>query len=198
LQIRLYELGPTRSARCLWTLRELELPFETVAGRPLLGTDEYKKIHPLGKLPAIEIDGKVLFESAAISTHLADLVPEKKLIGAPGTWARALHEQWSYFALSEVEAWLWVNAKHTFVYPEEQRIEAILKPNAAEASRALRVLDEALASANYLVGNRFSVTDIIVSYAVNWGRRVGLTGDMPHLGRYLERLFERPHCTLSK
>ena len=60
------------------------------------------------------------------------------------------------------------------------------------------MVDKALADDDFLVENRFSVTDIIVGYAVNWGRRAKLNDDLPNLGRYLERLWERPHCTLSK
>jgi len=42
------------------------------------------------------------------------------------------------------------------------------------------------------------VTDIIVSWAVNWGRRQGLLDGMGGLHAYLERLFERSHCALAK
>lgn len=44
----------------------------------------------------------------------------------------------------------------------------------------------------------FSVTDILVSYTVNWGYDDGLIDDFPNLMAYLERLHEREHCTLAK
>ena len=55
-----------------------------------------------------------------------------------------------------------------------------------------------LGEADYLVDNRFSVTDIFVSYTVNWGEEDGLLSDYPNLHAYLERLFSREHCTLER
>ena len=92
--IKLFELGPTRSARVRWTLLEAGLAYESVGNRvQIIGSDELRNIHPLGKLPAAIIDGKPLFESAAIVTAIADLVPEKNLIAKAGTWSRNLHYQ---------------------------------------------------------------------------------------------------------
>ena len=77
--IKLFELGPTRSARVRWTLLEAGLAYESVGNSvEVFGSDELRGVHPLGKLPAAIIDGKPLFESAAIVTAVADLVPEKK------------------------------------------------------------------------------------------------------------------------
>ena len=65
-EIILYELGPTRSARVRWTLLEAGLPFESRGNDPaILHSDELRRVHPLGKLPAALIDGQPLFESAA-------------------------------------------------------------------------------------------------------------------------------------
>jgi glutathione S-transferase len=92
--IKLFELAPTRSARCRWTLLEAGLEYESIGNSiDVFSSVDLKAVHPLGKLPAVIIDGKPLFESAAISTAIADLVPEKKLIAAPGSWSRSLHDQ---------------------------------------------------------------------------------------------------------
>ena len=97
--IKLYELGPTRSARCRWTLREAGLEYESIGNTPdIIGSAELRAVHPLGKLPAAVIDGRPLFESAAICTAIADLVPARGLVGPSGSWARALHDQWVCFA----------------------------------------------------------------------------------------------------
>lgn len=196
MDIRLYGLGPTRSARVLWTLRELGLDFEYVEGRELMGSDELKQVHPMGKLPGVLLDGRPMFESVAICTHLCDLHPDRDLIAPTGSWERAMHEQWSAFVLSELEAWLWVSARHTFVYPEAERIPEILPLNAREARAALAVLERALGDYDHLVGDHFTVTDIIVAYAVNWARRVDLLDGFPELEEWLDRLREREHCTL--
>ena len=194
--ITLYEYGPTRAVRVRWTLQELGLEFESVAKRELIGSDELRKFHPQAKLPALVDDGKPLFESAAICTYLADREPSKGLIAKPGTMERALHDQWTSFALTELEAWLWSSAKHSMFYPEEQRVPEVLETNRSEALAGTSVLESALQDSDYLVGNRFSVTDIIVAYTVNWANRMGLLEERPKLAAYLERLRARPHCAL--
>ena len=60
------------------------------------------------------------------------------------------------------------------------------------------MLNDVLLSQDYLVGDGFSVTDIIVGWTVNWGRRQGLLDGMVGLENYLKRLLERPHCALAK
>ncbi len=201
MEIKLYEFRPTRSARVRWTLLEAGLEFETLGadlGPGIIGSDELRKVHPLGKLPAVLIDGRPLFESAAISTYLADQVPQKRLVAPSGTRERALHDQWVSFALTELEAWTWSTAINTFVLPEEKRLPAVFEQNAEQFARGAAALDSALAQTDYLVDDRFSVTDIIVSYSVHSGRRLGLIEKFANLQGYLERLFQRPHCTLSR
>ena len=178
---------------------EAGIDYETApAGRKGAARPELEKFHPLKMLPAAVFDGKPLIESAAIATYIADLAPEKNLIAKSGTWARALHDQWVNFALTQMEAWLWSTARNKFVLPEEERVPAVFKQNGEAYQRAAAVVDKALAEDDYLVENRFSVTDIIVGYTVNWGRRAELNDALPNLKRYLERLWQRPHCTLSK
>ena len=46
-----------------------------------------------------------------------------------------------------------------------------------------------LADDDYLVGNKFSVTDIIMAWPVNWARRMDYFEGMDNLSRYLDRLF---------
>ena len=151
-------------------------------------------VHPLGKTPAVLIDGKALFESAAICSYLADQAPDANLIAAPGSWARGQHDQWTAFVLTEMEAWLWNTAVNQFVLPEEQRISAGFEQNTMMFGRSASVLNDVLLSRDYLVEDRFTVTDIIVSWTVNWGRRQGLIDDLLGLRRYLEL----PHCALAK
>lgn len=196
LDITLYEYGPSRSKQARWTLQELGLEFRAIEGVELLHSDELNKVNPMGKVPAVVIDGEPLFEAAAICTYLADLVPEKGLIAPSGTRERALHLQWVSFNLSELEAYVWSNARNTFVLPEEQRITALFEQNNKAYVHAAKVLDKVLADRDYLVGERFSVTDILVGFTVNWGNLVGLLEQTPNLQNYLARLKERPDCTL--
>ena len=199
--IKLYELGPTRSARCRWTLLEAGLEYESMGNQAsFIGSTALRKIHPLGKLPAALIDGKPLFESAAISTAIADLVPDQDLVAKPGTWSRTLHDQWVCFALSEMEAWVWSTELNSmdFVLPESQHVPAIIEQNAMMYKRSAAVLETVLGQSDYLIDNRFTVTDIIVAYTIGFGREQGLLDNFPNLQAYFDRLLKRPHCTLSR
>ena len=196
LDITLYEYGPSRSKQARWALLECGLEFKAVGDLNILHSEELKKVNPMGKVPAMVINGEPLFEAAAICTYLADLVPEKGLIAPSGTRERALHLQWVSFALTEMEAYLWSNARNTFVLPKEQRIKALFEQNNKAFAHAAKVLDKVLADSDYLINDRFSVTDLLVGFTVNWGKGAGLLEGTPNLQKYLERLKERPHCTL--
>ena len=60
------------------------------------------------------------------------------------------------------------------------------------------VLDRFLSENEYLVEDRFTVTDIIVSYSLNWARRQGLTESFPSIDSYLKKLFSRENCVLPE
>ena len=129
MDIKLYEYGSSRSLRCRWLLKELNLPYESVEDRSLFRSDELRKIHPLGKMPAAMIDVKLLFESSAICTFIAEQTKHIDLIAEQGTWSRAQHDQWVCFNLSELEAWLWSSAVNTFILPESERLAECIPQN---------------------------------------------------------------------
>jgi glutathione S-transferase len=199
--ITLYELAPTRSARCRWILLEAGLPFESLGNdATIFGSEELRRLHPLGKLPVAVIEGKPLFESAAIAVAIADLVPERGLIAEPRSWSRALHDQWTLFALTELEAWVWTAELNMldFVFTKEQFVPAIIPQCRGLYRKSATALDAYLAANEYLVENRFTVTDIIVGYTLNFGDEFGWNQDLTNIAAYLERLYAREHCTLKR
>ena len=198
MPITLYELQPTRSARARWTLLELGVPFESIQGPEVFAMPELAEVHPLSKLPALRDAGRPLFESAAICNWLADSHPEVGLVAPSGTWARALHDQWVAFTLSEIEAFLWHTARNIFLLPEEERVPAVYPQNEAAAKRGLAVLDDHLRDKEWLVEDRFSLTDIFTGYATCWAQWQGMTADLPNVTAYVERLQARPLCTYQR
>jgi len=198
--IKLYGFGPSRSQRCEWALSELGLEYTlvNVIEGGLLNEPEFKKINPFGAMPAIDIDGKTLFESAAICTYLADLHPEKSLIGASGSWERALHDQWVSYTLANMEAWLWSIAKQKMRYPEEKRVPAVIPSNVEEFRDAASVLDGIFAESEYLIGEKFSMIDVILGYTVNWARKAKLLEGFENLQAYNKRLLQRNTCPIPE
>ena len=188
MDVTLYESGTSRSARCRWTLLEAGITFNSVARPKLAKSDEVKALHPLGKLPIAVIDGRALFESAAICTYIAGHAPAVDLIAKAGSWERGQHDQWTCFALTEMEAWLWNTAVNKYVLAPEQRIEAGFEQNVMMFGRSASMLNDVLLRQDYLVEDRFTVTDIIVGWTVNWGRRQRLLDGLTGLQAYLTRL----------
>lgn len=194
MSITLYEFAVTRSSRVRFTLQELGLNFQSIAGPETFHHPDVAAIHPLKKLPALRDDGRPLFESAAICTWLADSHPGKGLIARSGAWERALHDQWTSFALTEIEAHMWHTARNLFVLPEAERLPAVFPQNEAATRQGLAVLENELAGKDWLIGNRFSVTDIIVGYDVCWAQMLGYTDELTNVSAYAERMLARPHC----
>ena len=198
MDITLYEMGTSRSLRCRWTLKEIGLEYKSIEDRSLLRSNELKKIHPLGKMPAAFIDGMRLFESSAICNYIADQTKEVNLIAKTGTWSRALHDQWVLFNFTELEAWLWSTAVNTFVLPEDERIPDCIPQNTKMFKKGAIALDQYLANQDYFVENRFTVADIIIGYTLNWARRMELVKDFKSINFYLERLLSRENCELPQ
>lgn len=199
--IKLFELGPTRSARVRWALLEAGLEFESVQnGVEIFKSKELLEIHPLGKVPAVLIDGQPLFESAAIVTAIADLVPEKNLIARPDSWSRNLHNQWVCFALSEMEPFVQSTEINSidFILPSEEHVPAIIPQNNAMYRKAAMALEKHLSQHEFLVEGRFTATDIVLAYTLCWGQEQKLLDEFPFINDYMERLYAREHCTLSK
>ncbi len=195
---RLFGFSPTRANRVIWALRELEMDCEII-DKGTLAHPDLRQFHPLGRIPVLDVDGKGLFESAAITTFLADQKPEKNLIAEPRTWDRALHDQWVSFALTDMEAWAWSTFRSINIVPSDESVPEMYDYNKKAYRASAVALDDKLADCDYLIADRFSVTDIIVGWTCNFGNTVGAgyNEGFTNIARYLERLKARPHCPLS-
>ena len=81
MNIKLYYWPHTRAFRVRWLLEELQLPYKLEYINLFKGetnSEAYKTVHPLGYLPAIEVDDRTMFESGAICAWLSDKFPQKK------------------------------------------------------------------------------------------------------------------------
>jgi len=85
-----------------------------------------------------------------------------------------------------------------FVLPKHQHVPAIIQQNSMMFRRSAAALEEVLGRTAYLVEGRFTVTDIIVGYTINFGHEQGLVSEFPNLMAYLKRLYQREHCTLVR
>jgi glutathione S-transferase len=197
--IKLYGAGPSRWVKCYWTLRELEIPFEPVVVSLAKGdtrTPEFLAKNPFAKIPVLE-DGDVrLRESWAICTYLAEKHPEKDLLPKPQTSERALVNQWSSFAVADLEQPLWRVMRHRFLYPEKTRIPGEIEVAHADFKALAATLERELRS-DYAVGGRFTLADLTLAYTLKWSRIERIIGadllaTFPRLVDYTELHTSRP------
>jgi glutathione S-transferase len=190
--MKLYYVPRTRSTRPRWMLEELEVPYDLVRLDPNRGetrSDEHTNRHPLQHVPVLETRDGSIFESAAIVLHLADLHPEKKLLGAPGSHQRALAYQWLFFAMTELEPPCIEYVIHQRDGTHETAPGLAVKE---KYSLAIRPLERRFSSSDYLIGDQFSAGDVVVGSVLAWSNRLGLVADAPHVSAYLERMKARP------
>lgn len=196
--MKLYEFAPTRSIRARWTLQELEVPFESVSIRLMEGggqTPEYLALNPAGKVPTL-VDGDfVLTESVAIVVYLAEKYPHKGLLPTD-LEQRAQLNRWMLFAVTELEQPLWRIARHSFLYPEEQRLPADIELAKGEFRSMAAVLEQHMQGREFLVGARVSVGDFVTAYTLDWGNEVALLDACPTLLAYMERMYDRPKAAM--
>jgi len=192
--MQLYEFAPTRSIRARWTLQELGVEFEPITVDLVAGEHRrpgFLKINPAGKVPVL-VDGDIVItESVAIVLYLADKYPEKRLL--PTTLGeRAQAHRWLLFAATELEQPLWRIARHTSVYPEEQRLPADVPLAAKDFQDMAAVLERHMDGRRFLVGDGAGVADFVTAYTLDWANECHLLGDFPRLRDYMERMYERP------
>lgn len=130
------------------------------------------------------------------STYLSDKYPEKGLSFPSGSWERALHDQWTSFALTEMEALGWSTFRSTNIVPEDERVPQMYEYNRNAYRASAMALKGALESSDYLINNTFSVTDIIVGWTCHFGSKLGYNDGFDNIDAYIKRLMVRPKCAL--
>jgi glutathione S-transferase len=172
----------------VWVLEELGEPYElTVMDREEGKAPEHLARHPLGRVPVLEDDDGFVFESAAICLHLADLHPDSGLVPEPGSHERALVYQWAVFAPAELEPPL-IEAAMTAESDPERSARARKRFDTGVAGVAA-----ALGDREYLVGDGFTVADVLISSVLGFTRRTGTWEELPDaLQAYVERIEQRP------
>lgn len=179
-------------------LNELEVPHERVL-IDLAAQDqkkpEFLRLNPNGQVPTLVVDGTPLFESLAIMQWLGD-----RFGVAKGLWPAADSPR-RLGALSWT-AWAYVSFGanlRVLNFASSPRVEAALH-NAAtgrfamgDLQRQLAILDGQLAKGGYLLGDTYSLADLVVSNVVTYGTLVGVSVDEhAHVKRWLEACQSRP------
>jgi glutathione S-transferase len=180
--------------KALWCLGELGVPYERVDAGGQFGvvnTPEYRRMNPNGRVPLMEEDGFVLWESHSIVRYLC----AKHSLGqlCPSELrARADAERWMDWAFTFQSAMRDVFWGLIRTPPEKRNPKAI--EDGIKASHELAaMLDQALAERPYVAGAAFTMGDIPIGAEVHRYLRVPIERpSWPKLEAWFERLRERP------
>jgi glutathione S-transferase len=182
-----------------WTLEELGVPHEKVRIDLQAGQQKqppFLKINPNGKVPVLVHDGVPIFESAAIQIYLGETFGvERGLFPGPGPRRGEAMKWlvWCNVTLGDALSRYVRNVSERF--PAEQRNAKAAEAAKAEVHDHLRVLDQALAGRQYLLGDSFMIPDL---HLASWLAYLGMVGidlsGYPAIGPWLARCNDRPAC----
>ncbi len=180
--------GAGRPIRLVWALEEAGADYDLVVLTPEEGkSDEHLARQPLGRVPALVDDQGPLFESTALCLHIGELYPESGLLAPDASHERALIQQWSIFAMTEIESPA-IESMRTREADPERSAKA-----AGRAATAVAAIDAALSgSPPRLVGDRLTIADIVAGSVLRLVARREVIEPSPLMAKYLSSLAERP------
>ncbi|WP_393969984.1 glutathione S-transferase family protein [Kluyvera intermedia] len=202
MALTLHHLNDSRSMRILWLLEEAGIEYQLVKyqrdAKTHLAPPSLKTIHPLGKSPVIELDGKVIAESGAIvevlisryAPHLAPATDSLEYID---------YLQWIHFA--ESSAMLPVLLKVFGGIEKSTGTQLNFLENYAnsEFDKVFGFLDQMLASREFIQGDTLSGADFMLGFVVSTAIDQLNAGDrFPNIRRYALRLKSTPAWQRAK
>lgn len=192
--VRLHHVPQARSFRVLWLLHEIGVPHE-LALRSLfdgsLRRPDYTALSPAGRVPALEIDGRALFESGAIIEYLAETrAPE--LWRAPGDPERADWLEWLHFAETIGQHIANLSQQHIVLREDHMRSPVTMKLEAKRLEKTLQAVERAVTPDGWLLPSGFSAVDVAVGYGALVGRRFLRLDALPNVTGWLARCEARP------
>lgn len=192
--IRLYHVPQARSFRVLWFLHEAGLPHEVVPmafGDKALRDPAFLAISPAGRVPACEIDGRVMFESGAILEWLCE-TRAPALGRAPGHPERPDWLEWLHYAETIGQHLAQLIQQHIVLREDWMRSPTVMRLEAKRLVKVLGGMTGRMAGRDWLLPSGFSAVDVAVGYGVHLARRFVRLAEVPGLVAYHARLTTRP------
>lgn len=198
--IRLHHVPLGRSFRVMWLLEELGQEYEVAYYSIRDGSmrsPEFLALSPAGRVPALEWEGEVLFESAAIVQSLCERHPEAALAPLPGAASRGRYLEMLSYAETVGCLLENLNLNRVFLRDPAQASPVVIKLLTARLRAALGAMEARLTDA-YLLPEGFSAADIMFAYSFELGRYYVHLEEFPGLMAYWARLQARPAYQRAK
>lgn len=206
--IIVHHLENSRSQRIIWLLEELALPYEVKRydrdSVTNLAPPALLKVHPLGKSPVIEDDGKIIAETGTIIEHIVDRHGGGKLKPAPDTDEYLSYKYWMHAAegsyMPPLVMALLFNRMETakmpfFAKPIAKKLVGAVRD--AYLDHTTKVLfdyaDATLKTSGWFAGPEFSAADIIMSFPMEASQeRVEPAKNSAAIVDFVSRIHARP------
>lgn len=181
--------------KVMWCVEELGIEHERIdAGMEhgVVGDDFYAELNPNRRVPTIDDDGLVLWESNVIVRYLAAKYGAGSLCPTD-VGERALAEQWMDWQQTTAHADI------TFIFwavvrdLKENQVPEKLDAAAARLGKSWQVVDDQLAGRDFLCGDHLTMADIPLGTAVwRWYNMDTERPSLPNVEAWHERLKQRP------
>lgn len=196
--LKLYGQYRSRAFRVAWLCKESDIAYEhanvTIMVEGATCKEPwYVALNPNARVPTIDDDGFVMWESAAINFYLAEKYRSPLLPSTPQGKGRAL--QWAFFVANDVEQPMVTVMQHSWLFPPEKRDPAILREAEHKLLPKLKVLDDHLARNRSFGGDRWDLADFMVAsvcYSL-FAIKYDLSG-FPSFRKWLLASLERPRA----
>ncbi len=188
--IRLHHLNQSRSLRILWLLEELGVSYTVIShqrdAKTHLAPESLKAVHPLGKSPVIEMDGRLYTESGAITELLIERFAPEHLRPSIDSADYGTYLQWIHFAESSLMLPLLLEL---FTKKAGINDNAFLNDYIAEEKhKLLSYLNDEVAGKAFIVGNRLSGADFMLSFDLIMLAKREMLEDYPSIKQYALQL----------
>ena len=156
-------------------------------------SERYRRVHPLGRLPALEIaPGVVLTETPALLAYLAGLVPELGLLPEAGL-GRARADEWMSLLASAVHV-TFLSFYRPDRYTSDEAARAALKIDGKQRFfDLLRHVEQRLPEQGFVLGEQYSLVDAYLTVFFLWARRFELPiSQLPRYSHLAGAVLPRP------
>lgn len=169
MSIILHHLNASRSFRILWLLEEINQPYELKSyfrdKTTNLAPQELKNIHPLGKSPVIELNGKVIAESGAIVEILIEKFAPQ-LMPAKDSDSYLDYLQWVHFSESSAMVPYLLNIFNSIELKNGTQLKFLDQYAHVELDKVFSYLDQQLVGKKFLVGDCLTGADFMIGFVV--------------------------------
>ncbi|MGR3802350.1 glutathione S-transferase family protein [Marinibacterium profundimaris] len=193
--MKLHYAPGSRAVRVAWALEELGLDYDVARyalGSPEMRNPEFRRTHPMGRVPVLEDGGQVLFESGAIIQYLLARYGDGRLQPSVEDPEFGPYLQWFHYAEGMIMPPMNQIVVETRLLPEDRRSEVHAKRAVKLLGQMLTAVEAHMEGREFLAG-AFSAADIMTGHAVIMAGRLGADmSGMPNLQGYGARLEARP------